>query len=422
MSVAVDILDILKSKKIDPTVFNYDNLWIPTIDRYLLPQDIETIREVIYSIRLSAKMDEKYKIIDSVMNSKNFVKFAGGTNRVIYRYLEDQSFVAKIAIDRIGVEANRLEYQNQEFIKPYCAKTFHVTQCGTIAFSERLQPVLNKEEFRTIARDVYRMLMTGIIGKYVADDIGSNFFLNFGIRTGFGVCLVDYPYIYPLDEDHLYCTKILETGQICNGEIDYDDGLNFLICSKCKKRYYARDLMKKDSSVFMKRKGVLSNMKINIKKGDKIVKSSIRASDTIVSPEAIKKTKNIDPNSTLRIQIKKGDTVIKDSKIGDLSDIYSDQKESTIKISVEGTSITNINKEEEQQDESFVETNVEEIDNSEEKVEVMSSEDVTIIPPNEDQDNHYSIQQSPRTNRSQIIRDQNGRILMPSVQSSFMMP
>ena len=30
-------------------------------------------------------------------------------------------------------------------------------------------------------------------------DIGTNFFMNWGIRPGFGPVLLDYPYVYELD-------------------------------------------------------------------------------------------------------------------------------------------------------------------------------------------------------------------------------
>lgn len=410
-----DILDIMRAKKLSPFEFDFNNMQIPPIHNYLLPQDIEMIRSTITSIRLAAKTDEKYKIIDKVMTSRNFAKFAGGTNRVVYKYLEDQNFVAKIALDKIGIEANRLEYMNQEYIKPYCAKTFYVTQCGTIAFSERLQPIISRMEFANAAREIYRILMLCIIGSYVADDIGTNYFLNYGTRVGFGICLVDYPYIFPLDPNLMYCTKVLSNGLICNGEIDYDKGLNVLRCNKCGKRYYAKDLMRKTSIVSTTRKkGVLTDMKINLMYGNKIIKSSIKSSDIIVRPQKSNK-KRIDANCGLRVRLLRGDEIMYDSKATDEENKTESVQETVVE---DIDTMTEVSSDTEETSEIKVEdTVVNESKFTDLGHDALKEESVD----DEDEPSYegYTRVYPPRTQQSKTVRDDNGRIITSRIKSSF---
>ena len=102
----------------------------------------------------------------------------------------------------------------------------------------------------------------------MVEDVGTKFFMNWGIRPGYGPVLLDYPYIYKLDGAKLYCSKKDPITNIpCNGEIDYDVGFNYLVCTKCGKRYLATDL--RDDSINNKIiiKGG-NHMKIAIKKGE----------------------------------------------------------------------------------------------------------------------------------------------------------
>ena len=73
-----------------------------------------------------------------------------------------------------------------------------------------------------------------------------------------------------IDRSKLFCNAILLNGTKCNGEIDYDDGYNYLICSKCGKVYKAQDLSKAliNTKDVIVTKGVSKAMKIKIKSGD----------------------------------------------------------------------------------------------------------------------------------------------------------
>ena len=271
----VDLTDIFYSKNLSPLEFNFENLMIPPMGYYLSDTDVEELRKIATSVRLSSKIQIKYKMIDDIMRSRGFKRFSAGTNRVVYAYLEDQRFLVKIAVDKVGMQDNPMEYENQHLLKPFVTKMFYMSPCGTVAFVERVLPIKNKEEFREIADDVFEILVNKIIGKYVIEDVGTKFFMNWGVRYGYGPVLLDYPYLYELDGKKLYCQKKLEDGSICNGEIDYDQAFNYLICEKCGKRYYASDLRtdtsenklvkisrggKHKMATYIKRNGVIVNV------------------------------------------------------------------------------------------------------------------------------------------------------------------
>lgn len=261
-----DVIDILQSRQMDPFAFNFDALTIPPMQAFLSPQDVEALRQIATSARLSSKIDKKYKMIDDIMTARGFKRFSAGTNRVVYKFMEDYRFLVKIAVDKVGMQDNPMEFKNQFLLQPFVTKMFYISPCGTVGFAERVMPIKNIEEFKAIAPDVFDVITLKILGKYVVEDIGTKYFMNWGVRKGFGPVLLDYPYVYQLDGKKLFCTSKVENPitrekEICNGEIDYDVGFNALICSKCGKRYLARDLRVEDNS---------KNNKIVIKGGSKM--------------------------------------------------------------------------------------------------------------------------------------------------------
>ena len=211
--MAVDrehILNIMKSRTITIDEFNYDNLICPPIYSMFTQEDIDRLYQLASSIRYSAKTEFKHKEIDRIMRSRGFVKFGAGTNRLVYRPLESDLFLVKVAYDRVAIQDNIKEYINQQYLKPFCTKTFEFAGNGVIATVERVKPITSREEFYSIAEDVFTLINDYIIGEYVMDDIGSAYFMNFGIRRGFGVVTLDYSTIFRLDGKKLFCCKIKE--------------------------------------------------------------------------------------------------------------------------------------------------------------------------------------------------------------------
>lgn len=245
-----DVLQRLLYPKCKSAVeFQFDSLIAKPLLYYLTPQDIMQLNKIATSLKLSSKPKVKYKMIDDIMVSRGFKKMASGTNRVVYRYLNDYSIVIKIAIDKVGLSDNGNEYINQHLLKPFVNKCFEVSPCGTVGLFERVIPITSREEFINLSEDIFD-LINNLIGKYVLEDIGEKYYMNYGLREGFGPVLLDYPYVFELDGRKLICNvqdPLLPNGY-CGGEIDYDIGYNDLICTKCGKRYLATELKTESKS------------------------------------------------------------------------------------------------------------------------------------------------------------------------------
>ena len=289
----VSVLESLYSKKKSALEFNYDNLWAPPI-RALIPQeDINELIRIATSLKYNGNIDLKYKLIDKVMNKRGFRKAHAGTNRVVYNYLEDPRFVAKIAIDRVGMKDTPSEFKNQKFFAPFCCKIFEVDESGVIGFVERVNPITSLEEFLSVSDDIFNMIITKIVGKYVVDDIGTTKFMNFGLRmNGFGPVIIDFPYAYELDGRKLRCNKMNKTpfGQVpCGGEIDYDAGFNYLVCTKCGRTYQARDLANETKDILILnsegREDIMSRVRIIDPKSRKVIIDDCTSTRNYISKE-----------------------------------------------------------------------------------------------------------------------------------------
>lgn len=136
-----------------------------------------------------------------------------------------------------------------------------------------------------------------------------------------GPVLLDYPYCYKLDGKKLFCNKVDPiTGMRCDGEIDYDEGFNHLVCTKCGKIYLASDLRdnKSDNKIVIKGG---TEMKIVLKQGDKVISTSMPTEETIVRPRIIPKTKGlvVKTNAPAHIETslndKKHDAKLEDNKV-----------------------------------------------------------------------------------------------------------
>lgn len=282
-----EVLRMMLSKNITPAEFEFDKLSAPPIQYFLSPDDLNRLIYLANSPRLSAKIDYKYEEIDKIMKARGFRKLGAGTNRVVYRYLENNTICLKIAVDHIGASDNPREFINQEYLKPFVSKVFSVDPTGTVAVCERVHGIQNREEFSQYAPGIFDLIYKWFTGKYVVNDIGSKFFMNWGIRYSTGIpVLLDYPYFYELDIRKAKCMSILDDGTICCGDIDYDDGYNILQCTKCGRKYRALELAKDVESGAVKiiGKGDQYRMKIKLLRNGELHK------EIQVNPE----TKKID--------------------------------------------------------------------------------------------------------------------------------
>ena len=272
------IIDRLKSKTMSIDEFNYDRLSAPPISAMFTPQDIAQLNYIAKSLKYSAKPHIKYQEIDKIMRRRGFEKFIAGTNRVVYRALEDNSFVVKVAADAVGLGDNPREYQNQFIFKPFVTKVFEVTPCGTLGVFERVNPITSREEFLSVAEDIFSVINDWFIGEYVLEDIGTKFFMNWSVRKGFGPVLLDFPYVYKLDGDKLFCNapSINNPSGCCEGVIDYDAGYNFLYCTKCGVKYKAKELAQaiENNNVIVKSEGEFK-MKVELSGGTKNINKDV---------------------------------------------------------------------------------------------------------------------------------------------------
>lgn len=281
-----NVLDMLYNKTRSPLEFNFDNLSAPPLLSLLTVQDIAELNRIATSVKLTGKIETKYKLIDQIMTNRGFVKLHAGTNRVVYRFIEDQRFVIKIAIDRIGIGDNPAEYKNQFLLKPFVTKVFEVSPCGTVGLFERVDAIMSREEFLSVADDVFNLITKFFVGKYILEDFGSHYFMNWGIRkNGMGLVLLDFPYVYELDGNKLYCnaSDLARPDIACGGQLDYDDGFNNLICTKCGKSYQARDLKKSDKQKLII-VGGKKKMKVKVKVGSTVIKSNTQEIIKVIEP------------------------------------------------------------------------------------------------------------------------------------------
>lgn len=178
------ILERLNGKKVSIEEFNYDILDAPPLSWFFSPFDIQELNSIAKSIRYSGKPEARYDAINRVCNRLGLVKFAAGTNRVVYRHPEFPDILFKIAADDVGLGDNPAEYRNQFLLKPFVAKTFEISPCGTVAIVERVNPITSREEYISVADDVFELITEWLVGKYVLADIGARYFMNVGIRLG----------------------------------------------------------------------------------------------------------------------------------------------------------------------------------------------------------------------------------------------
>lgn len=247
-----DSIDLFYAKQQSPLEFKFDSL----VSRPLfsmIPIELDTyLYSIATNLRLNSKIKEKYKLIDDALAMYGFELLARGTNRSTYRYFNDDTIVLKVGYDKAGIHDAQREFYNQQVLKPFVTKCFEVSPSGTIGLFERVNPITYKEEFKSIAEDVFELLTKFILGKYILADIGTDFYMNWGLRSGFGPVLLDYPFMYELDGKRLHCINQIKApdGRMipCNGLIDYDDGFNHLVCEKCGKQYFAQDLAKYNTS------------------------------------------------------------------------------------------------------------------------------------------------------------------------------
>lgn len=289
----VSLLEQLYEKK-NALEFNYDALYAPPIGSMFSSWDCTKLCDIATSVRYAGNINKKYKEIIKIMESRWFRKAHAGTNRIVFYNLEDRSFVAKVAVDKVGMRDNPAEFVNQKCFAPFCCKIHEVDSTGVLGFIERVNPITSLQEFLSVADDIFNLMMTKIIGKYVVDDLGTTKYMNYGLRYNsnghmFGPVVIDFPYAFKLDGKKLICKRTINSiyGPVsCGGEIDYDAGMNELRCHKCGRLYKARELAEDYRKELVMMKGDDDVMcRVIVRKGDKVIIDSEATSKNYITKE-----------------------------------------------------------------------------------------------------------------------------------------
>ena len=292
--------DAARFANFDPDVFKFteedwDKMSKPPLTTYVPAPIIDQLRSIVNNVKLMNNPSKKYELVNELFATIGLKPLASGTNRRTFYCTYDPTVVIKIASDRVGKSDNLSEFTLQKLIKPFCTKSFDVTPDGVVALVERVETMKEADFKKVYASDVFDFTFEILRRGYVMEDIGGNFYKNWGIRFGFGPVILDYPYIFELDWTKLRCShKDVHTGYLCDGylDYDYDKGMSEIICTKCGTRYTAKYLARRIEAktllekINRKRDNEMAlldtDFKVVIKRGDQIVKRCYNETDTVV--------------------------------------------------------------------------------------------------------------------------------------------
>lgn len=183
----------------------------------------------------------KFNKILEIVTPLGFIELAAGTNRMA---VMKNDYVYKIALDGYGVKDNWNEFKMGKELQPFVIKTYECN--GIIAISEYVN-LMTQREFEN-SKNTIREILEILSHDYIFEDIGliPKNFCNFGFREDNSIVILDYGYIYPIDDMIMFCNK-------CNGRIKYNASYSELVCSRCGKKYKVFDIkskMDKDNALF----------------------------------------------------------------------------------------------------------------------------------------------------------------------------
>lgn len=223
------------------------------------PREIRNLLAICKDSSLQCHIMQKFELMKRILEPLGFVRYINGTNRVCFKHNNHPDILLKVAIDEVGLKDSLSEYHVQNIFKPYVCKIYEVDPTGVVALVETVQPIKRHEQLAMVADEMYDVLNRFFgASKYLMEDIGEKYFLNWGIREGFGLVLLDYPYLYSLDKHRSFCRrKDRYTGELCRGEVDYDAGFNHLYCKRCGMEYKVKEIgIKLDTAIEERRSSI----------------------------------------------------------------------------------------------------------------------------------------------------------------------
>ena len=215
----------------------FDNLRSPiSINEILSIQEQQQLYDTARNLRGQYTEQQKDMIFNQIMTSHGFTRFTSGTNRVIYSLPQYPQILFKVAYDIAGCDDSPREFINQQLFKPYVPKILEVNYLGNIAITEKIIAFSKFDQFANCTfgpGGIYYIIRNVLIkGKYAVSDFGIKNWANWGYREGFGPVLLDFPYVYEVDPNKVWCTNTKD-GVRCTGKYSYDERFEKIVCSKC---------------------------------------------------------------------------------------------------------------------------------------------------------------------------------------------
>lgn len=299
-----DILSRIYAPRKEQNKFDFNALCAPPLLSLLTVEDIRYLNHLVTSAKYTSKIDYKNDQIKQVLGNRGFRRIHAGTNRIVFVNDDIPTIVLKVCTNSIALTDAPNEYRNQFYLAPFVTKVFEYSPCGTVGLFERVEPITSRQEFMSIADNLYELLTKKILGEFILEDIGTKYFMNWGIRirdhngvrSPFGPVLLDFPTMFKLDGRKLFCNRIDPITRVpCSGVIDYDSGFNHLVCPVCGKQYQARQLAtyEQDNQIVISTSKGESKMKLVFKQGDRIIGTSGDDKSTKYIEKNTKKNSNI---------------------------------------------------------------------------------------------------------------------------------
>jgi hypothetical protein len=195
---------------------------------------IDILKE-LYAITKSRKYSDnnaKFIEMDKILK-KNEIKYDAlgtGTNRTAVLI---DGYVFKIALDGMGIIDNDREYALSKDLYPYVIKTYESN--GLISVCEYVAIIGNPVEYEQSSKAISKILSKIVSSGYLVGDVGTGDsgkknFCNWGRRSDDTLCILDFAYIYSIDESILYCTYCDKPNAVIQYDVTYTD----LICPECR--------------------------------------------------------------------------------------------------------------------------------------------------------------------------------------------
>ena len=171
-----------------------------------LPLDLRVEIELLSRRRdifNAEKQEELIKLLRK-FNIQGIVPLGSGTNRYAFKL---NGFVIKVATDNDGKIDNFKEFKMAKRLYPYVAKTYEVSDNGTLLVAEYIEPFQSYGEMISYA-DQIRDILKKLSSVYLIGDVGitKKNYANWGKRIGSDepVCL-DFAYVYDVKSELFLC-------------------------------------------------------------------------------------------------------------------------------------------------------------------------------------------------------------------------